>query len=110
MDEHVHGAITRALRQRGADVLTIQEDGFDASDDPTILDRARELGRVVFTYDDDFLREATRRQRHSEPFAGVIFADQSSVTIGTCVADLELLAGATDPWEWANRVEFLPLR
>ena len=63
MDENVPADITRGLRDRGVDVLTVQDDGREGSADPQVLDRATELGRVVFTRDQDFLVEATRRQR-----------------------------------------------
>ncbi len=42
-------------------------------------------------------------------FAGVVYAHQLRVSIGQCAADLELIAKATDPDEWTNRVMFLPL-
>jgi len=108
MDEHVPRAITAALRRRGVDVLTAQDDGRQHTPDPEILDRATQLGCVAFTLDHDFLKEATRRQRSGKAFGGVIFAP-SSVTIGACVRDLELLAKASDSEEWRNRVEYLPL-
>jgi len=108
MDEHVPRAITAALRRRGVDVVTAQDDGRRHTPDPKILDRATRLGCVVFTLDHDFLKEATRRQRSGGTFAGVIFAP-GIITIGACVRDLELLAKASDPEEWANRVEYLPL-
>ena len=44
MDVHVPLAITEALRQRGLDVITAQEDGARRFDDPALLDRATELG------------------------------------------------------------------
>lgn len=110
MDEQVHSGITEGLRQRGVDILTTQEDGRDGTPDPELLDRATELGRVIFTQDDDFLREATRRQRAGETFAGVIYAHQLRVTIGQCIDDLELIAGATKPEDYANSVQHLPLR
>jgi predicted nuclease of predicted toxin-antitoxin system len=56
MDHHINAAITAGLRRRGVDVLTCAEDGTDRSDDAHILTRATELGRVVFTQDDDFLK------------------------------------------------------
>jgi len=37
---------------------------------------ASELGRVLFTQDDDLLTEATRRQHRGQPFGGVIYAHQ----------------------------------
>lgn len=58
MDVHVPYAVTTGLRLRGVDVLTAQEDGASELDDPALLDRATELGRVLYTQDDDLLRES----------------------------------------------------
>jgi len=110
MDVHVRRAITEGLRLRGVEVLTAQADNAARLLDPGLLDRARELGRVLFTQDEDLLAEATRRQRAGESFAGVVYAHQLRVNIGRCIADLELIAKATDPEDWLNRVEYLPLR
>ena len=60
MDQHVPRAITVGLRLRGVDVLTAYEDGTSELADPALLDRASELGRVLFTRDDDL---ATLRAR-----------------------------------------------
>lgn len=109
MDEHVRRSITRALRERGVDVLTVQEDGRDGSLDPEVLQRASELGRVLFSQDEDLLVEGTRRQRVGEPFAGVVYAHQRRVPIRICIEHLELIALAGDPEEFQDRVQFLPL-
>lgn len=42
-------------------------------------------------------------------FAGVIYSHQLAITIGKAIGDLELLAKAGNPEDFANRVEFLPL-
>ncbi len=76
MDEHVSRAITVGLRLRGVDVLTAQEDARSGASDPALLDRATELGRVLFTQDDDLLVEAQRRQAGAVPFSGVIYGHQ----------------------------------
>ena len=110
MDVHVRRAVTDALRLRGVDVLTAQEDGARELDDSALLDRATTLGRVLFSQDDDLLREAVKRQRGDEPFGGVIYAHQLNVTIGECVDDLELIAQATEPNEWEGRLIYLPLK
>jgi predicted nuclease of predicted toxin-antitoxin system len=55
MDQHVPRAITNGLRLRGVDVLTAHEDGTSELDDASLLDRATELKRVLFTQDDDLL-------------------------------------------------------
>ena len=55
-------------------MLTAQIDGTAELDDPGLLDRATELGRVLFSQDEDLLAEATRRQRSGQSFGGVIYA------------------------------------
>jgi hypothetical protein len=109
MDVHIPAAITAGLRLRGIDVLTAQEDGGRRLSDEKLLDRATALGRVLFTQDDDLLREAAERQQHGVAFAGVIYGHQRKVTIGQCIRDLELIAKASEPEDCANRVEYLPL-
>ena len=110
MDVHVPAPITRALIARSVDVLTAQADGSATLDDDLLLDRARELGRVLFSRDEDFLAEATLRQRSGGTFAGLIYAHQLRVTIGRCVQDLELIAKCSEPEDFVNRIEHLPLR
>ena len=109
MNQHVPRAITVGLRLRGVDVITAYEDGASEMDDSELLDRAGELERVLFTQDDDFLVEATKRQREDIPFRGVIYAHQLRVSIGTCIHDLEIIAKAGEPEDLINRVQFLPL-
>jgi predicted nuclease of predicted toxin-antitoxin system len=110
MDVHVRQAITMGLRLRGVDVLTAQEDGARRLSDALLLDRATALGRVLFSQDEDLLREAAQRQERGVPFTGVIYAHQLKVTIGQCIRDLELLAHAGAPEDFANRVQYLLLR
>ena len=108
-DVHVRRAVAETLRLRGAEVLTAQADGAARLPDSQLLDRAMQLRRVLFTQDEDLLAEATRRQRVGEAFAGVVYAHQLRVNIGRCIADLELIAKATDREDWLNRLEYLPL-
>ena len=109
MDEHVPRAITTGLRLRGVDVITAQEDGRAATLDSDILDRATSLGRIVFTCDEDFLREAHRRQIVGQQFGGVAYIHQQAISVGRCIQDLELIAVLHDPPDGQNRVIYLPL-
>jgi len=109
MDVHIPSAITDQLRLRGIDVLTAQEDGARELSDPDLLDRASELGRILFTQDTDLLVEASVRQRTGRGFIGVVYAPQRGVTVGQCVAELEMIAKAGEGAEWITRVEYLPL-
>jgi hypothetical protein len=109
MDVHVRRAVTEALRRRDVDVMTAQDDDTVQFPDPALLDRARELGRVIFSQDDDLLREAGRRQERRESFAGVIYCHQLRITTGQAVRDLEMIAKVYEPADLENRVEYLPL-
>lgn len=110
MDAQVPRVVAEQLGVRGVDVLTAQEDGHDEAPDEELLTRAGNLRRVLFTQDADFLREGALRQERGEPFAGIIYLHQLALVIGPCVDDLELLAKVTEPEEFVNRVEYLPLR
>jgi predicted nuclease of predicted toxin-antitoxin system len=109
LDEHVPLAVAHGLRLRGVDVLTVQDDDRRGIADHLLLDRATELGRALFSQDEDLLAEAKRRQMVGIPFSGVIYAHQLRVTIGNCVTELHLIAETMEPYDLASRVEYLPL-
>ena len=108
MDVHIPWSITDQLRRRGMDVLTAIEDRADEFPDDAILQRAYELGRVVFTQDIRFKTLAEQWQRRERPFAGLLFGHQLHGTIGQYVRDLELISQASEPGEWQNTVGHLP--
>jgi predicted nuclease of predicted toxin-antitoxin system len=109
MDVHVPLAITRGLRRRGVDVLTSQQDGTTRLPDDQLLDKAAQIGRILFTRDPDLLVEAAQRLRSSRSCATVIFARQTKVSIGQCVADLEIIAKSATAEDTMNQVVYLPL-
>jgi hypothetical protein len=110
MDVHVPQAITAQLRLRGIDVLAAAEDGAERLSDEELLAHATTLGRVVFTQDVRFRALAEEWQRVGRTFAGLVFGAQLGGTIGEFVRDLQLIAEASDPTEWANVIEFIPFR
>ena len=109
LNHNVPNAILEGLRLRQVEVLSAYEDGAHRLPDPELLDRATQLGRVLFSMDRDLLIEATRRQRIRQDFAGVGYAHQQSCPVGRCIEDLEILAKATDPEDFRGLVQFLPL-
>lgn len=109
IDENVHAAITNGLRSRGIDILTVQEDERAGLADPLVLDRAVELGRILFTQDRDFLIEANRRQAEGISFIGIVYGHKLMISIGDCIRDLEIIAQIGTIEEFQNRVQFLPL-
>src|SRR6187399_566938 len=100
LDVHVDKAIHDQLRLRAVDVLRAQDDAAAEFSDDRLLDRATELGRLLFTQDVRFKALAEAWQRLNKPFSGLLFGNQLGVTVGAYVKDLELIAKATEPGEW----------
>ena len=109
LDHHVPAAIADGLRQLQVDVLTVAEDGKADWNDDQLLERALELGRMVFTQDRDFLVLAARWQESRREFAGMVYGHQLRVTVGGAVRDIALIASVMTRADMRNRVEFLPL-
>lgn len=108
VDVHIPKVIVTGLRLRAVDVLTAQDDGMDEAEDSQLLDRAAELGRIIFTHDADFLKEANRRSRAGEDFVGIVYAHQLNAPTGRCIDDLELIAKTCDATDLLGKVEFIP--
>jgi Domain of unknown function (DUF5615) len=109
LDVHVPRSIAVQLRRRNVDVLTAIEDGCDTLTDEELLERARTLGRVLFTQDIRFKALAQDWQRQGRRFAGLLFGHQHGATLGKYVTDLEIVAKVTESADWLDIVEHLPL-
>jgi len=110
MDVHIPMAVTEALRRRGLDILTTQDDGTSKQFDADLLQRATDLKRVLFSQDHDFLKITAEWQRQGRPFLGVVFAPQRGVSLGGLANDLELIVNCCEPEELQDNVIYLPLR
>ena len=102
-DQHIPQAVAIGLRDRGVDVLTAQEsNGCGLTDEKQLRFAARE-GRVVVTFDPDFLRLDARGIEH----AGLAWCQSEKCSIGQLIAALILLHGVLDAEEMCNHVEYL---
>ncbi|MDX2271592.1 MAG: DUF5615 family PIN-like protein [Cyanobacteriota bacterium] len=110
MDVHIPQSITDQLRRRGIDVMTAIEDNSDQLPDDQLLERAKQLNRLLFTQDIRFRALAEEWQQEGKPFSGLIFGHQLGGTIGQFVMDLELIAQVSDLKEWENVVEYIPFK
>ncbi|MEW6161526.1 MAG: DUF5615 family PIN-like protein [Verrucomicrobiota bacterium] len=108
-DVHVPGPVVAQLRLRGVDILASTEEGRERATDEELLELATSMQRIMITQDIRFRVRAEEWLRSRKTFAGLIFAHQRYVSFGQMVLDLELIAKATDPSDWENHIEQLPL-
>jgi predicted nuclease of predicted toxin-antitoxin system len=108
MDAHVPTEITSRLRSAGVDVLTAQEGGSDDWKDIRLLDRALFLEREIFTQDEDFLIEGSRRLGAGIPFACIFYAHQDPNRNGLYAEWFETYAKLENHLDVCNRMIFIP--
>jgi hypothetical protein len=107
-DVHVPWPLVAAVRARGVDVLTCQEDRSTTLEDDDLLRRVTNLGRVLVTQDNDFKTLVPEFLGRHEAFCGVLFIRPGSEL--SQVADhLELVAKAEDPVRLTQGVCYVPL-
>ncbi len=108
MDHHVPSAISGGLRRRGVSVLTAGEDGLAEADDDVLLDRATELGRLVYSNDDDLLAIAHVWLETGRDFAGIAYSHPLRISVRQAIESLEVIAKASDPADSRNVIYYLP--
>ncbi len=69
-DENIHPDVVRYLREQGAAICSVSEEGLAGQDDLTIMRRAYQENRVALTHDSDF---GTLAIVQGEPFTGVVY-------------------------------------
>jgi hypothetical protein len=102
-DESVETAVAEQMKQRGIDAVTVRDLGLRGDTDINHLRRASEMGRVLCTYDTDFLRLHADGHAHT----GIAFAFHDRTTYGDWVRGLELICGVLSADDKKNHVEYL---
>lgn len=104
-----HGLVLAVLRRRAmTDFRSATDAGLAGLDDHAVLRLAAAEGRILVTHD------ARTMPRHfadfiaTAPSPGVIVVPQH-LRIALAAQDLLLIAEATDPSDWRNRIAFLPI-
>lgn len=111
-DENFNHDIIRGILRRlpDVDILTVQDAGLGAADDPTVLAWAAQTGRILLTHDvATMTRHAYERVRAGQPMPGV-FEVSRETPLGQAIEDLILIAEGSVPGEWEGQVRYLPLR
>lgn len=76
-DADIQGAVVRALRGAGWDVVRAIDEQPEGTDDLPHFERAATQGRVLVTNDDDQRQTARRWYREGKPFPGVVWWPQT---------------------------------
>jgi predicted nuclease of predicted toxin-antitoxin system len=105
-DESVELAVSEQLAAGGLDVVSAHSLEALGEKDPAHLERATEMGRVLCTYDADFLRLAKTQLEH----AGIIYAQQQKASVGGWVREIRAIHARLTAEEAQNQVIFLSLR
>ena len=103
MDQHYPAEVTAGLRRKGIKVLTAQEAGRCGLSDADQLAYATSAGRVMVSFDPDFLALHQSGVAH----AGIAWCPQQKYGIGMLVQLLEILHGIADADQMHGRVEYL---
>ena len=100
-DEHVSRAVIGGLRQRGVDVLSAPEANRIGVPDHEQLAFALAEGRVLLTYDTDYLGLHAAGVNH----AGIVYANQSTPV--EIIRGLMLIYQVLESAEMVGQVEYL---
>lgn len=104
-DESVELAVSKQLAAGGLDVVSAHSLETLGDQDQSHLQRATTMGRVLCTYDADFLRLSKSILDH----AGIIYAKQQKGSIGAWVRELRAIHARITAEDAQNQVIFLSL-
>jgi predicted nuclease of predicted toxin-antitoxin system len=111
-DENFNNDIVRGLLRRkpDLDIVRMQDVGLSGADDPTLLEWATQNGRVLLTHDVATMTQyAYERIQAGQQMPGVLEISRS-VSIGTAIEEILLLAEYSLEGEWEGQIRYLPLR
>ena len=111
-DENFNNAVVRGLLRRrpDLDIVRVQEVGLSGADDPTVLECAARLDRILLTHDvSTMTRFAYERVEAHLPMPGV-FQIGRQVPIRVAIEEILLLVECSQEGEWQGQVRYLPLR
>jgi hypothetical protein len=103
LDENVPSAIAEGLRRRGIDATMTAQAGLLGAGDEKQLDFAHLEGRVLVTFDTDFLRIHNRQIPH----AGIVYSPKGKRSVGELIHGLLMIAECLAREEMQNHVEYL---
>ncbi|MDS3860006.1 DUF5615 family PIN-like protein [Thermosynechococcaceae cyanobacterium BACA0444] len=111
-DENLDNKILKGLLQKhkSIDIVRVQDVGLSGKSDPTVLAWAAEEKRILLTHDvKTIIKHASERIHQALPMPGVILI-KSPPFLSQVIEDILVIWECTDPIDFDNRIEFLPLK
>jgi predicted nuclease of predicted toxin-antitoxin system len=105
-DESIELAVSEQLVASGLDVVSAHSLEKLGDDDRNHLERASAMGRILCTYDNDFLRLAHTGIEH----AGIVFASMKKASIGGWVREIRAIHSRLSAEDIAGQVIFVSMR
>jgi uncharacterized protein with PIN domain len=99
-DEDFAFPVTEELRRLGHDVLTVQEDDKEGTNDSEVLARAHELGRVILTHN---RRHFERLHKQGADHNGIVSATHDT-NFSSLAARINHALNGFTPGRWCLRV------
>jgi hypothetical protein len=103
LDENVQVVVADQLRLRGIEVVTARDLGTLSDSDLNHLTRATQMGCVLCTHDEDYLKLAATGIEH----AGIVKGVQVKHGVSDWVQGLVLICSVYTPEDMRNHVEYL---
>lgn len=105
-DENVELAVSEQLEKAGFDVVSVRSLNTRGTEDIEHLQTATTMGRVLCTYDSDFLSLASQGIEH----AGIAFAQSEKTTIGDWVRELRFLHSTVTAEQARGQIFYIKTR
>ena len=106
IDENVQIEVAPQLVQHGIEAVSAKSLEKLGDTDANHLRRATEMGCVLCTHDQDFLRKSAEGVQH----AGIVFAEQYKSTIGGWVRELQTIHSEMTAEAMKMQVKFISTR
>jgi hypothetical protein len=116
LDENCRGPLWSAIRShnlRGIDTIDVVRVG-DLADlplqtpDPEILGWAERSGRILLTFDEHSMPGHWIAHLQAGRHSPGLFIMRSNVTLPEIAEVMVIVAHASDPGEWVDRLEYIP--
>lgn len=83
--------------------------GSGGVEDPTVLEWAAEEGRILLTHDSTTIPPHAYQRASADLAMPGVFVLSNRLPTGQAIDAILLAANASEPADWVDRVEFLPL-